>query len=70
MKFLFPWEAPEIIENYFLGPCLFLALYRLYKNAYFGQGFQLCGKYLQNKTLKGRIDQLPLDIRRIIFSKI
>ena len=70
MRNLFPWEVPELIEDYYSGPCLFMALYRLYKNAYYGQGFQLSGTYIWNKELKERIDQLPLDIKRIIFSKI
>jgi hypothetical protein len=70
MKFLFPWEVPEILEDYFSGPCFFMALYRLYKNAYFGQSFQLSGTFIQDKIFKERIENLPLDIKRIIFSKI
>jgi hypothetical protein len=70
MGYLFPWEIPEIVEDYYSGPCLFMALYRLYKNAYFGQGFQLSGTHIKDKLLKERIEQLPLDIKRIIFSKI
>jgi len=70
MSCLFPWETPEIVEDYFSGPCLFMALYRLYKGAYFGQGFHLSGIYLGNKEFKNSIDQLPLDIKRIILGKI
>jgi len=47
-----------------------MALYHLYNNAYFGQGFQLSGSYIQDKSLKQRIEQLPLDIKQIIFSKV
>lgn len=70
MSCLFPWETPTIVEDYYFGPCLFMALYRLNKNAYFGQGFQLSGNYIQNKDLKKNIEQLPLDIKRIILGKI
>jgi len=70
MSYLFPWETPKIVEDYYSRPCLFMALYRLHRNAYFGQGFQLSGNYIQNKDLKQNIEQLPLDIKRIIFSKI
>jgi len=67
---LLPWEVPEILEDYFSGPCLFMALHRFYKGAYFGQGFQLTGEYIKDKELKNSIDQLPVDIKRIIFSKL
>jgi hypothetical protein len=70
MTLLFPWETPEIVEDHFSGPCLFMAFYRLYKNAYFGQSFQLSGTFIQDKILKERIENLPLDIKRIIFTKI
>jgi len=54
-----------------MGPCLFMALYRLYKGAYFGQGFwHLSGTYLRNKEFKNSIDQLPLGIKEIILCKI
>jgi len=49
MSYLFPWEVPEIVEDYYSKPCLFLALYQLYKNVYFRQGFQLRGSYTQDK---------------------
>jgi len=62
MNHLFPWEVPELLEDYYSGPCLFMALYRLYKGAYFGQGFHLSGTYLGNKEIKNSIDKLPLDI--------
>jgi len=66
----FPWEVPKIIENYFLGPCLFLVLYRFYESTNLRQGSHLSTKYLKDKELHKQIDQLNLDIRRIISSKI
>jgi len=70
MEPLLPWEVPELLEDHFSGPCLFKALYRFYRGAYFGQGFQFCGKPIKDKELKNSIDQLPLDIKRIILSKV
>ena len=70
MIYLLPWEMPEILKDFYIGPCLFMALYRFYKNAYFGQGFHLSGKHIKDNTIKTFIDQLPLDLKRIIFSKI
>jgi len=70
MCWLFPWEVPKLLEVYYSGPCLFMALYCLYKNAYFGQEFQLSGSYIQDRNLKQRVEQLPLDIKQIILSKI
>lgn len=71
METLFPWEAPEIVEDYFSGSYLFLALHRLYKDAYFGQGFQLSENCTRLDTqLQNQIDKLPLDIKRIIYSKV
>ena len=38
----FPWEVTnENLKGFFEGPYLFSALYRVYRGAYFGQGFQL-----------------------------
>jgi len=56
MSYLFLWKVPEILDDYFLEPCLFMALYRLYKGAYFGQGFHLSGTYLGNKQFENSID--------------
>lgn len=70
MIYFLPWEIPELLDNYYSGPCLFAALYRLYRGAYFGQGFHLSGNYINNFELKNSIDKLPLDIKRITFSKI
>jgi len=52
MDYLFPWEVLELLEDYYSGPCLFMASYKLYKGAYFGQGFHLSGIYLGNKEIK------------------
>jgi len=68
--YLFPWELPDSLEDHFSGPCLFMALYRLYRNAYFGQGFQLSGSFTQDRILKENIEKLPLDVKRVIFTKI
>ena len=35
------------VNKFFVGPCFFFALYCIYKGAYFGQGFQLCGHVLE-----------------------
>ena len=38
----FLWEVTnENLKGFFEGPYLFSALYRVYRGAYFGQGFQL-----------------------------
>lgn len=70
MEYLFPWKSSGIIEDYFSGPCLFMALYRLYKNAYFGKGYKFLKEDFCTFELKGQIEKLPLDVKRIIFSKI
>jgi hypothetical protein len=44
----FPWEVnQENLYNFFEGPHLFSALYRVYRGAYYGQGFQLIGSPLK-----------------------
>jgi len=70
MGWLFSRKVSEFLEDYYSGPCLLMALYCLYKNAYFGQGFQLSGSYIQDKNLKQRVEQLFLDIKQIILNKI
>ena len=60
----------KIVEDYYSTSCLFMALYNLSRNAYFGQGFLLNRNYIQNQDLKQKIEQPPLDIKIIIFSKI
>jgi hypothetical protein len=44
----FPWEVTkDNLNKFFEGPHLFLALYRVYRGAYYGQGFQLSGSSLR-----------------------
>jgi hypothetical protein len=68
----FPWEINhENLSQFFGGPHLFAALYRVYRGAYYGQGFQFCGNYPNNlKEILPSFDLLPLEVRRIILSKI
>jgi hypothetical protein len=69
----FPWEVnQENLTNFFGGPHLFAALYRVYRGAYYGQGFQFCGNYPKNllKEILDGLNRLPLEVRRIILSKI
>jgi hypothetical protein len=68
----FPWEVnQETLTYFFGGPHLFAALYRVYRGAYYGQGFQFCGNYPKHfKELLSHLNQLPLEVRRIILSKI
>jgi len=70
MNYIFPWEVPEILEDFFSRPCLFKAVYRLYKRVYLGEGFRIIRNYPRNKDLYDQIDKLPLDIKRNIFSKL
>lgn len=68
----FPWEVQQKdINQFFEGPFLFAALYRVYRGAYFGQGFQICGTHFKfDSNLQNKFDQLPIDIKRIILAKI
>jgi hypothetical protein len=68
----FPWEVnQETLTYFFGGPHLFAALYRVYRGAYYGQGFQICGNYPKNlKDIFYHLNLLPLEVRRIILSKI
>jgi hypothetical protein len=68
----FPWEVTkEILSNFFEGPHLFSALYRVYRGAYYGEGFQLSGSPLKiNKEFQQSFDQLPIELRRLILSKV
>lgn len=70
MNTFFPWEVPRTLEDYYSGPCLFMALYRLYQGAYYGKRYSLIGEPFQIKDFREQIDQLPLDVKRQIFSKI
>jgi hypothetical protein len=69
---MFPWEIDSIqFKKFFEGPYLFSAIYRVYKGAYFGQGFQLCGHVLEKKdNFQTLFDKLPLDIKGIILNKV
>jgi hypothetical protein len=45
----FLWEVSQETLNHFFGrPHLFAALYRVYRGAYYRQGFQFCGIYPEN----------------------
>ncbi len=69
---MYPWEvSKDTINSFFSGPYLFAALYRIYRGAYYGQGFQFCGTLpkIDNK-FKANFDQLPLDVKQLILSKI
>jgi hypothetical protein len=68
----FPWEVnQENLYNFFEGPHLFSALYRVYRGAYYGQGFQLIGSPLKTSIpFQERFDQLPIELKRTILSKI
>jgi len=70
MNFLILWEVSKISEYYFACSSLFMALCRLYKNAYFGQGFHLTSTHSKVEGLQEQIDKLPLDVSRIIYSRI
>jgi hypothetical protein len=69
---MFPWEIDSTrFKNFFEGPYLFSAIYRVYKGAYFGQGFQLCGHVLDKEdNFQTLFDKLPLDIKGIILNKV
>lgn len=69
---MFPWEVnKERITQFYKGPYLFSALYRAYKGAYFGQGFQLTGSLPNiSKDFQVLFDRLPLEVKGVILSKI
>jgi hypothetical protein len=68
----FPWEVTkENLNNFFEGPHLFAALYRVYRCAYYGQGFQLSGTSLKIENgFQKCFDQLPIELKRLILSKV
>jgi hypothetical protein len=68
----FPWEVTkENLNNFFEGPHLFAALYRVYRGAYYGQGFQLSGTSLKiDNGFQKCFDQLPIELKRLILSKV
>jgi hypothetical protein len=69
---MFLWEIDSTQFNkFFEGPYLFSAIYRVYKGAYFGQGFQLYGHVLEKEDdFQKLYDKLPLDIKGNILNKI
>jgi hypothetical protein len=68
----FPWEVTkDNLNKFFEGPHLFSALYRVYRGAYYGQGFQLSGSSLRiNDEFQESFDQLPIELKRLILSKV
>jgi hypothetical protein len=68
---MFSWKIDSTqINKKFEEPYLFSAKYRVYKGAYFYQGFQLCGHVLEKKdNFQKLFDKLPLDIKGIILNK-
>lgn len=68
----FPWEiTKESLSDFFKGPYLFSALYRVYRGAYYGQGFQFYGAHPKiDKLFRERFDKLPLEIKQIILNKV
>jgi hypothetical protein len=69
---MFPWELDSTqIIRFYDGPCLFSAIYRVYKGAYFRQGFQLCGRKVEKEdNFQELFDKLPLEIKGIILNKV
>lgn len=68
----FPWEVTEDnVNSVFEGPHLFAALYRVYRGAYYGSGFQMSGSPLElGPEFQTNFDQLPIELKRLILSKI
>lgn len=68
----FPWEiTEECLSTFFEGPYLFSALYRVYRGAYYGQGFQFYGGHPKIDTeFKVKFEQLPIEIKQIILNKL
>jgi hypothetical protein len=68
----FPWEiSKEVLSDFFSGPYLFSALYRVYKGAYYGQGFQFYGAHPKtDESFKEKFTQLPLEIKQLILNKV
>ena len=69
---MFPWEVDfTTINKLYIGIYLFTALYRVYRGAYYGQGFNFCGKPVQLPSkFQTNFDKLPMDIKGIILSKV
>jgi hypothetical protein len=46
-------------------------LYRVYRGAYYGQGFQLSRSLLKiDKDFQRSFDKLPIELKRLILSKV
>ena len=69
---IFPWEISKgALSDFFSGPYLFSALYRVYRGAYYGQGFQFYGAHPKiDETFKEKFVQLPLEIKQLILNKV
>lgn len=68
----FPWEFNQgNLCDFFGGAYLFGALFRVYKSAYYGQGFQFYGAHPRvDRFFKEKFETLPLDIKQIILSQV
>ena len=64
---MFLWKIYSTQMNkLFKGPYLFSAIYRVYKGAYFGQGFQLYGHVLEKEDNFQRLfDKFPWILRKL-----
>lgn len=69
---MFPWEVDsKIINEFYIGPYLFSALYRVYKGAYEGQGFNFYGKPIKlSPNFQTFFNALPIDVKRIVLAKV
>ena len=67
----FPWEVTkDNVNSVFEGPHLFAALYRVYRGAYYGSGFQMSGSPLElGPEFQTNFDQLPIELKRLILFK-
>ena len=64
----FPWKVTkENLIQFFERPYLFLASYRIFRGAYYGQGFQICEMNVESSPgFQDRFNQLPLEIVRTL----
>ena len=68
----FPWEVnSKNFNKFFEGPYLFAALYKVYRGAYYGQGFQFnnISPIITIKFIQ-KFESLPIEIKRTILAKI
>ena len=68
----FPWEViKDNLNKFFEAPHLFSALYRVHRGAYYKQGYQLSGSYSRlGSKFQEKFDQLPIELKRLILSKV